>query len=131
MISCVTSPARKNILKTKTQEVETPFSGGVLQTLTMQSKIFPFWILFCSVIFISAALEYSNRWTVQIDGDDAEADEIARKHGFVNLGKVSFQNSFLALTARITINRVAAFICHSGGILSVLSGKMRSCEIAF
>ncbi|XP_068681768.1 proprotein convertase subtilisin/kexin type 4-like isoform X3 [Montipora foliosa] len=33
-------------------------------------------------------LEYSNRWTVQIDGDKQEADKLAKKYGFLNLGKV-------------------------------------------
>ena len=41
------------------------------------------------LIFGSNALEYSNRWTVQIDGDNDEAERVARKHGFVNHGKVS------------------------------------------
>ena len=40
------------------------------------------------LIFGSNALEYSNRWTVQIDGDNDEAERLARKHGFVNQGKV-------------------------------------------
>ena len=33
---------------------------------------------------------YSNSWAVEIGGGDAEADSIARKHGFTNLGRVSF-----------------------------------------
>ena len=40
------------------------------------------------LIFGSNALEYANRWTVQIDGDNDEAERLARKHGFVNQGKV-------------------------------------------
>ena len=44
--------------------------------------------VFTFLIFSSRALEYSNRWTVQVDGDSEEADRLARKHGFVNLGKV-------------------------------------------
>ena len=47
-----------------------------------------FFTLFMVFIFGSNALEYSNRWTVQVDGDDDEADRLARKHGFVNHGKV-------------------------------------------
>lgn len=31
---------------------------------------------------------YSNSWAVEIGGGDAEADSIARKHGFTNLGRV-------------------------------------------
>lgn len=54
----------------------------------MQSIILSFWSVCSSVILISGAVEYSNRWSVQIDGGDAEADRLAHKHGFVNLGKV-------------------------------------------
>ena len=54
----------------------------------MQSKILLFYSVFFYVIFSLSALEYSNRWTVQIDGDNGEADRLARKHGFMNQGKV-------------------------------------------
>lgn len=51
-------------------------------------------VLFCgvysSVIVRVSAREYSNRWTVQIDGDNVNADTLARKHGFVNRGKVQY-----------------------------------------
>jgi len=46
------------------------------------------WSVLSCVIILSDALEYSNRWTVQIDGDNEEANRLARKHGFVNQGKV-------------------------------------------
>ena len=46
------------------------------------------WSVLSCVIFFSDALNYSNRWTVQIDGDNEEANRLARKHGFVNQGKV-------------------------------------------
>ena len=49
--------------------------------------------IFSSSIFSLSALEFSNRWTVQIDGDKHEADRLAEKHGFVNLGKV--KNTYL------------------------------------
>lgn len=48
-----------------------------------------FYNVFSYVICILNAEEYSNRWTMQIDGDKHEADRLAEKHGFVNLGKVS------------------------------------------
>ena len=55
----------------------------------MQSVILLVWIILLSAVSFSGAVqEYSNRWTVQIDGDVGEADRLARKHGFVNLGKV-------------------------------------------
>lgn len=59
------------------------------ETATMQSIIPLFCSIFSFVIFSGSAYEYSNRWTVQIDGDKHEADRLAKKHGFVNLGKVS------------------------------------------
>ena len=34
-------------------------------------------------------IKYSNQWSVQIDGGKEEADRLAKKHGFVNEGKVS------------------------------------------
>ena len=46
-------------------------------------------VLFCHSLYLSSsAVEYSNRWTVQIDGDMDDAVKLARKHGFVNQGKV-------------------------------------------
>ena len=40
------------------------------------------------LIFGLNALKYANRWTVRIDGVNDEAERLARKHGFVNQGKV-------------------------------------------
>jgi len=57
--------------------------------MAVQSASLSFWSVLFNVVFFSIALEYSNRWTVQIDGDSYEADKLARKHGFVNQGKVS------------------------------------------
>ncbi|XP_044184496.1 proprotein convertase subtilisin/kexin type 6-like isoform X1 [Acropora millepora] len=57
--------------------------------------------VFASLIFISGAVEYSNRWTVQINGDVGEAQRLAVKHGFVNQGQIidnyySFQHQKVA-----------------------------------
>ena len=61
-------------------------------------------VIFCTVltsrIFISAAVKYSNRWSIQIDGDIGEADWLARKHGFVNQGKVRV---YVSSTKRSTL----------------------------
>ena len=54
-----------------------------------------FWSVFFSFIFLLSSLKYSNRWTVQIDGDFEEAERLARKHGFVNHGKVISSNVVL------------------------------------
>ena len=35
------------------------------------------WSVLSCVIILSDALEYSNRWTVQIDGDNEEANRLA------------------------------------------------------
>ena len=57
----------------------------------MQSMILLFWSVFSFEILTLSAQKYSNRWTVQIDidGDEQEAERLAQKHGFVNLGRVS------------------------------------------
>ena len=55
----------------------------------MQLTIRLFWSVFSFGILALSAQEYSNRWTVQIDGDEQEADRLAQEHGFVNLGRVS------------------------------------------
>lgn len=39
--------------------------------------------------WIDAAEVYTNTWAVQIDGGPEKADQIARDHGFINLGNVS------------------------------------------
>ena len=51
--------------------------------------------VFALLIIISSAVEYSNRWTVQIDGDIGEAQRLAVKHGFVNKGKVKLNSEVL------------------------------------
>ena len=33
---------------------------------------------------------YSNSWVVELDGGKEEADKLAERHGFVNLGQVGF-----------------------------------------
>ena len=49
-------------------------------------------VLFSSILltYIQSLndIKYSNQWSVQIDGGKEEADRLARKHGFVNEGKV-------------------------------------------
>ena len=48
--------------------------------------------VFAPLIYFSGAVEYSNRWAVQIDGDIGEAQRLAVKHGFVNKGKVKLNS---------------------------------------
>ena len=53
------------------------------------------WINFFSFICLwypvlkVGTVQYSNRWSVQIEGGKDEADRLASKHGFINEGKVS------------------------------------------
>ena len=54
----------------------------------MQSITVVFWNTLSVLILNVNALNYSNRWIVEIDGGDNEANRLARKHGFVNVGKV-------------------------------------------
>ena len=41
-----------------------------------------------SLVMSLSDIKYSNQWLLQIDGGKEEADRLARKHGFVNEGKV-------------------------------------------
>ena len=54
----------------------------------MRSIVLSLLGLFYFLFFGSNALEYYNRWTVQIDGHSGEAERLARKYGFVIQGKV-------------------------------------------
>ena len=81
--------------KTYMQEVETIMlkSRKIVMSLLL-------WSVLSCFIFFSNALNYSNRWTVQIDGDNEEANRLARRHGFVNQGKVSLHESVGNLTTQ-------------------------------
>lgn len=61
----------------------------------MNSMFLIFGSVFAPLIVISGAVEYSNRWTVQIDGDINEVQRLAVKHGFVNKGKVKLNSEVL------------------------------------
>ncbi|KAM7432787.1 Proprotein convertase subtilisin/kexin type 5 [Porites harrisoni] len=63
--------------------------------------------LFYFLFFGSNALEYCNRWTVQIDGHSGEAERLARKYGFVIQGKIidnyfSFQHPKVKRVSRLS-----------------------------
>ena len=70
---------------------------GALQGIIMNSMFLIIGSVFASLIFISGAVEYSNRWTVQINGDVGEAQRLAVKHGFVNQGQVKLNSEVLIL----------------------------------
>ena len=42
----------------------------------------------CLYACVSADRVYINEWIVQVKGEPEVADEIAKRHGFQNLGKV-------------------------------------------
>lgn len=72
----------------------------------MESITLLLWSVLSLGVTFSGALEYSNRWTVQIDGDNSEADRLAHKHGFVNQGKViddyySFQHEMVQKISKL------------------------------
>ena len=54
----------------------------------MRSIVLSLLRLFSFLFFGSNALEYCNRWTVQIDGHSVEAERLAQKYGFEFQGKV-------------------------------------------
>ena len=70
---------------------------GAVQGIIMNSMFLIIGSVFASLIFISGAVEYSNRWTVQINGDVGEAERLAVKYGFVNQGKVKLNSEVLIL----------------------------------
>ena len=49
--------------------------------------------VFCTVLFYVSAKEevYSNSWAVEVRGGHHVADALAKKHGFINKGQVSYQ----------------------------------------
>ncbi|KAM7439360.1 Proprotein convertase subtilisin/kexin type 5 [Porites harrisoni] len=82
-----------------------------------------FWSVFFSFIFLLSSLKYSNRWTVQIDGDFEEAERLARKHGFVNHGKV-INNHYTFVHEKVEkISNVSRTHLHEG-LLSESSVRM-------
>lgn len=84
------------------------------EAVTVQSIMFSFWTIFSSLIFCSSALEYSNRWTVEIDGENGEADRLARKHGFINYGKI-IDNYFSFINQKVErVSKVPSPHLHKG-----------------
>ena len=48
-------------------------------------------LLICIVTGAKEKERYSNSWAVEVRGGAEKAEELARKHGFVNLGQVRIQ----------------------------------------
>lgn len=51
---------------------------------------------------------FTNTWAVHISGGPAVADSVARKHGFHNLGQVSFSLLFITSGHYLVVERVRA-----------------------
>ena len=55
--------------------------------------------LLCSIVSLTQSqkivIRYSNSWAVEVIGGKDKADEIAERHGFINLGAVSMTLIFL------------------------------------
>ena len=55
--------------------------------------------LLCSIVSLTQSqkivIRYSNSWAVEVTGGKDKADEIAERHGFINLGAVSMTLIFL------------------------------------
>lgn len=56
--------------------------------------------------WIDAAEVYTNAWAVQIDGGPEEADRIAREHGFINHGNVSYTYCILSVSVCVSMQYV-------------------------
>ena len=55
--------------------------------------------LLCSTVSLTHSqkivIRYSNSWAVEVTGGKDKADEIAKRHGLINLGAVSMTMIFL------------------------------------
>ena len=55
--------------------------------------------LLCSTVLLTQSqkivIRYSNSWAVEVTGGKDKADEIAERHGLINLGAVSMTMIFL------------------------------------
>lgn len=51
---------------------------------------------------------FTNTWAVHISGGPTVADSVARKHGFHNLGQVSFSLLFITSGHYLVVERVRA-----------------------
>ena len=65
-----------------------PYHFSRRQRSMMLLTILRLWGVLLSLVVLSSSVEYSNRWTVEIDGDYEESERLALKHGFENTGKV-------------------------------------------
>ncbi|XP_068699733.1 furin-like isoform X2 [Montipora foliosa] len=82
--------------------------------MVVQGTVLLFYCVCLSLILLSNSLEYSNRWAVQIDGSDNDADGLAKKHGFVNLGRV-IEDFFIFQHNNVErISHVSSFYLHVG-----------------
>ena len=61
-----------------------------------------------------AGVVFTNSWALLVSGDAANVDNVAKKYGFLNLGKVS--NSYCSLIARSLASRCNASNCLSYSI---------------
>ena len=52
-------------------------------------------LIFAGTTLAIRSTPFSNRWTIQVLGGVQVADELARKHGFINLGQVCYSNSLV------------------------------------
>ena len=66
-----------------------------------------------SLVASLSDIKYSNRWSVQIVGGKEEADRLARKHDFVNEGKVSLMHITCFVLFAIHMSRKRIYLPHS------------------
>ena len=55
----------------------------------MAEALFPLFVVYSFIAVGVSATTYTNDWAVEIEGGHEEANRIAFRHGFVNLGTVS------------------------------------------
>lgn len=60
-------------------------------------------LLTCAVSGAKGKERYSNSWAVEVRRGTEKAEELARKHGFVNLGQVRIQIAYIRIYIHVSI----------------------------
>lgn len=58
------------------------------------AALFQLLVFFALMLLVCEAHFFTNHWAVRITGGPEHADEIAEKHGFLNMGQVCKPNFF-------------------------------------
>lgn len=94
-------------------------------------------VLTAELNWIDTAEVYTNAWAVQINGGPEEADRIAKEHGFINHGNVSWTSNILylcvlALVLKLLLScMIVLTTLHAAPIPSVLEFSLHQKCVAY